>query len=115
MDLNSVAKILKNIEKSYDKGEKLLDESSSKLEDSGVRFCVLKEGKKIADKNWVLTAYDELSADSGSPAVTNQDKAGSVTANSVGKNTKISEYSEKKNDFPQKAVRIRERNVLVRR
>ena len=34
----SAAKLLKNIEKSYDKGKKLLDESSSGLEDSDVRF-----------------------------------------------------------------------------
>lgn len=34
----SDAKLLKNIEKSYDKGKKLLDESSSELEDSDVRF-----------------------------------------------------------------------------
>ena len=34
----SDAKLLKNIEKSYDKRKKLLDESSSVLEDSDVRF-----------------------------------------------------------------------------
>ena len=34
----SAAKLLKNIEKSYDKGKKLLDKSSSGLEDSGGRF-----------------------------------------------------------------------------
>lgn len=33
----SAAKLLKNIEKSYDKGKKLLYESSSELEDSDVR------------------------------------------------------------------------------
>ena len=34
----SAAKLLKNIDKSYEKGKKLLDESSSTLEDSDVRF-----------------------------------------------------------------------------
>ena len=43
------------------------------------------KGKKIADKNWVLTAYDEMSADSESPVATIQDLAGLATDNSISK------------------------------
>ena len=49
-------------------------------------------GKKIADKNWVLTAYDENSADNGSSAISNvnQAKAAPGTEKSPGKGTKKS-------------------------
>ena len=46
--------------------------------------------QKKADKNWVLTAYDETSADSGSPAATIQGQAGKTTDVSAGKDTKNS-------------------------
>ena len=46
----SAAKLLKNIEKSYDKGKKLLDESSSGLEDSDVRFRS-EDGKVLFGMN----------------------------------------------------------------
>lgn len=44
---------------------------------------------KIADKNWVLTAYDELSADGVNSAInaTNQGKAALTTGNSADKGT----------------------------
>ena len=45
----SAAKLLKNVEKSYDKGKKLLDESGSKLEESGVRFRNLEESDRVVD------------------------------------------------------------------
>ena len=48
-----------------------------------------ENGKKIADKNWVLTAYDEKSADSESPVTTNKSLAGSATDKSHGKDTII--------------------------
>lgn len=44
---------------------------------------------KIADKNWVLTACDELSADGVNSAInaTNQGKAALTTGNSADKGT----------------------------
>jgi len=47
------------------------------------RKCI--SGKKKADKNGVLSAYDELSADSGIPAATIQNQAGKVTDKSATK------------------------------
>ena len=49
----------------------------------------VRKGKKIADKNLVLTAYDETSADSESPVATNKSLAGSATSVSSGKGTDL--------------------------
>ena len=53
-----------------------------------------ENGKKIADKNWILSAYDELSADSGSPAATIESKAGIATSNSAAKVQQNSETAK---------------------
>jgi hypothetical protein len=52
-----------------------------------VRKNFRADGKKIADKNWVLTAYDETSADNGTSAIaaTNQGQAAPATDVSAGK------------------------------
>lgn len=54
----------------------------------------IAETNKIADKNWILTAYDELSADSESPIATIQGLAKSATDNSTGKDTQISDNGQ---------------------
>ncbi|MDY2622932.1 MAG: LPD1 domain-containing protein [Alloprevotella sp.] len=52
---------------------------------------LLANGHKAAyyGKNWVLTAYDETSADSESPVATNKSLAGSGTSVSAGKGTDL--------------------------
>ncbi len=51
-----------------------------------LRRNVRGNGKKIADKNWILTAYNEKSADSTSAiSVVNQGQAAPTTDFSVGK------------------------------
>ncbi|MBQ6069480.1 MAG: hypothetical protein IJK84_08260 [Bacteroidales bacterium] len=50
----SAAKLLKNIEKSYDKGKKLLDESGSELEDSDVRFRGEEEPVFYSNARWAV-------------------------------------------------------------
>ena len=92
----AIDNIVQNGDKVFENGDKAVFKIGNKQ--VTIRKNFREKGKKIADKNWVLTAYDESSADSGSPAATNQDKAGKVTANSGGKDTKISENSEKKSD-----------------
>ena len=54
--------------------------------------------KKIADKNWILTAYDELSADGDVSAIApnNQGQAARTTDNSRGKGIGKSQNSQKK-------------------
>ncbi|MBP3244655.1 MAG: hypothetical protein J6M59_06095 [Bacteroidaceae bacterium] len=53
-----------------------------------IRKNIREKGKKIADKNWVLTAYD-LSASDGSSAITttNQGEAAPATDKSASKDT----------------------------
>ena len=54
-----------------------------------IRKNIREKGKKIADKNWVLTAYDELSADGDVSAIApaNQGQAARTTGKSRGKVT----------------------------
>ena len=81
----AIDNIVQNGDKVFENGDKAVFKIGNKQ--VTIRKNFREKGKKIADKNWVLTAYDESSADSGSPAATNQDKAGNVTANSGGKFT----------------------------
>ena len=54
-----------------------------------IRKNIREKDKKIADKNWVLTAYDELSADGDVSAIApvNQGQAARTTGKSQGKGT----------------------------
>lgn len=72
-------------EKVFENGDKAVFRIGDKL--VTVRKNLRERGKKIADKNWVLTAYDESAADNGGSAITNvnQAKAAPSTARSDGK------------------------------
>jgi len=111
----STAKILKKIEKSYDKGKKLLDESRSELEDSDVRFCVLKEGKKKPTRTGFLRLMMNCQQIVGALPLPIKTKPGVSLPILLAKIRRFVRIARKKMMFPQKAVRIRERNVLVRR
>lgn len=77
--------IIKTGDKDFENGDKIVFKKGSKL--VTIRKNVRDKGKKIADKNWILTAYDELSADGDVSAIApnNQGQAARTTDNSRGK------------------------------
>ena len=85
--------IIKTGTKDFENGDKIVFKKGSKL--VTIRKNVRDKGKKIADKNWVLTAYDELSADGDVSAIApvNQGQAAPTTDKSRGKDTDKSETS----------------------
>lgn len=78
-----IDRIIKTGKKDFENGDKVVFKDGNKI--VTVRKNWREKGKKIADKNWVLTAYDETSADSESPVATNKSLAGSATSVSAGK------------------------------
>ncbi len=76
-------KLINNGVIDFENGDKVKINSGNKLVTIRKNYRI--KGKKIADKNWVLTAYDEMSADSESPVATIQDLAGLATDNSISK------------------------------
>jgi N12 class adenine-specific DNA methylase len=77
--------IIKTGDKDFENGDKIVFKKESEL--VTIRKNVRDKGKKIADKNWILTAYDELSADGDVSAIApnNQGQAARTTDNSRGK------------------------------
>ncbi len=91
-----IADIIKTGKNGFEDGDKIVFRKGSKL--VTIRKNVRDKGKKIADKNWVLTAYDELSADGdvSTVAPTNEVQAVRHTDKSHGKvNAKISKKQGK--------------------
>ena len=85
-----IDRIIKTGKKDFENGDKVVFKDGNKI--VTVRKNWREKGKKIADKNWVLSAYDKTSADSESPVATNKSLAGSATSVSDGKvNTLSSE------------------------
>lgn len=75
--METISDIIKNGDKVFENGDRAVFKAGDNQ--VTVRKNWREEGKKKADKNWVLTAYNEMSADSGSPAATIEDQAGKVT------------------------------------
>ena len=94
---NVIDDIIKTGSKAFENGDKIVFKKGSKL--VTIRKNVRNKGKKIADKNWVLTAYDELSADGDVSAIApvNQGQAARTTGKSQRKDTTKPSYSQKKN------------------
>ena len=88
--------IIKTGKKDFEDGDKIVFKKGSKL--VTIRKNVRENGKKIADKNWVLTAYDELSADGDVSAIapTNKVQAARHTDETRGKGTKKNGNSQEK-------------------
>lgn len=86
--------IIKTGDKDFENGDKIVFKKGSKL--VTIRKNVRDKGKKIADKNWILTAYDELSADGDVSAIApnNQGQAARTTDNSRGKGIGISQNKQ---------------------
>jgi len=90
--MSALSDIINNGEKTFDNGDKVVFKIGNKL--VSIRKNYREYGKKKADKNWVLTAYDETSADSGSPVATIESQAGTATDVSSSKDTNISEIDK---------------------
>ena len=91
-----IDRIIKTGKKDFENGDKVVFKDGKKI--VTVRKNWREKGKKIADKNWVLTAYDETSADSESPVATNKSLAGSATSVSAGKGSEVSSNTQGKNE-----------------
>ena len=83
-----ISNIINNGVIDFENGDRIVFKINNKL--VTIRKNYRRNGKKIADKNWVLTAYDEMSADSESPVATIQDLAGLATDNSISKDSQNS-------------------------
>lgn len=95
--------IIKTGDKDFENGDKIVFKKGSKL--VTIRKNVRDKGKKIADKNWILTAYDELSADGDVSAIApnNQGQAARTTDNSRGKG--IGNSQNKQEDQKEKTTK----------
>ena len=97
--------IIKTGKKDYEDGDKIVFKKGNRL--VTIRKNFRNKGKKIADKNWILTAYDELSADGvvSTIAPTNQGQAVRTTEKSQRKGkkkNKKTQAEESKKDFSTK-------------
>lgn len=95
--------IIKTGDKDFENGDKIAFKKGSKL--VTIRKNVRDKGKKIADKNWILTAYDELSADGDVSAIAPnyQGQAARTTDNSRGKG--IGNSQNKQEDQKEKTTK----------
>jgi hypothetical protein len=84
--IRDIDNIIKNGDIDFENGDKVVFIKDGKK--VTIRKNIREKGKKIADKNWVLTAYD-LSASDGSSAITttNQGEAAPATDKSASKDT----------------------------
>ena len=96
----AIDEIIKTGEVSFENGDKVVFKKDGKV--VTIRKNVREGGKKIAAKNWVLTAYDEMSADGGVSAIApaNEVQAARHTDKPRGKVTPKS--SDKKADGGKK-------------
>ncbi|MBQ8271167.1 MAG: hypothetical protein IJZ22_08215 [Bacteroidaceae bacterium] len=88
---NSIADILKNGDVVFSNGDKIVIKKGHKL--ITLRKNVREKGKKTADKNWVLTAYDETKAD-GTSAISDTNKGQAAQPTDVS--------ADKDNNTPDK-------------
>lgn len=82
----SIEDIINNVTIDFKDGDKVVIKKGGYV--VTIRKNVRRNGKKIADKNWVLTAYDESASD-GNSAITKafQGKAALTTDKSARKGT----------------------------
>ena len=85
--IESITDIINNGNIDFENGDKIVFKKGSKL--VTIRTNIRNKGKKIADKNWILTAYDELSADGDVSAIApiNKGQAARTTGKSNSKDT----------------------------
>lgn len=92
---NSISDIINNGKVIFENGDKVVISKNGKIVTLRKNFRV--KGKKIADKNWILTAYNENAADNTSAiSGINQGQAAPTTAISADKgNTNSSDVQAK--------------------
>ena len=98
----------------FEDGDKIVFRKGSEL--VTVRKNFREGGKKIADKNWVLTAYDKEAADNGNRVTTKviEGKATPHTA-SIDKGSKKAEKKQKKQSVFDKAKEITDKEEKKRK
>lgn len=101
---NGIADVVENGKVVFQDGDKVVIQKDGKI--VTLRKNVREKGKKIADKNWILTAYDETKADDTSAiSGTNKGQAAQPTVVSEGEGTT---QSAKEQENTQKSGEIAE-------
>lgn len=103
--MSHIQNIIETGKNDFEDGDKIVFRKGSEL--VTVRKNFREGGKKIADKNWVLTAYDKEAADNGNRVTTKviEGKATPHTA-SIDKGSKKAEKKQKKQSVFDKAKEI---------
>ena len=112
--MSHIQNIIETGKNDFEDGDKIVFRKGSEL--VTVRKNFREGGKKIADKNWVLTAYDKEAADNGNRVTTKviEGKATPHTA-SIDKGSKKAEKKQKKQSVFDKAKEIADKEEKKRK
>ena len=112
--MSHIQNIIETGKNDFEDGDKIVFRKGAEL--VTVRKNFREGGKKIADKNWVLTAYDKEAADNGNRVTTKviEGKATPHTA-SIDKGSKKVEKKQKKQSVFDKAKEIADKEEKKRK
>ena len=112
--MSHIQNIIETGKNDFEDGDKIVFRKGSEL--VTVRKNFREGGKKIADKNWVLTAYDKEAADNGNRVTTKviEDKATLHTA-SIDKGSEKPEKKQEKQSVFDKAKEIADKEEKKRK
>ena len=112
--MSHIQNIIETGKNDFEDGDKIVFRKGSEL--VTVRKNFREGGKKIADKNWVLTAYDKEAADNGNRVTTKviEGKATPHTA-SIDKGSEKPEKKQKKQSVFDKAKEIADKEEKKRK
>lgn len=112
--MSHIQNIIESGKNDFEDGDKIVFRRGSEL--VTVRKNFREGGKKIADKNWVLTAYDKEAADNGNRVTTKviEGKATPHTA-STGKGSEKPEKKQEKQSVFDKAKEIADKEEKKRK
>ena len=112
--MSHIQNIIETGKNDFEDGDKIVFRKGSEL--VTVRKNFREGGKKIADKNWILTAYDKEAADNGNRVTTKviEGKATPHTA-SIDKGSKKAEKKQKKQSVFDKAKEIADKEEKKRK
>ena len=112
--MSHIQNIIETGKNDFEDGDKIVFRKGSEL--VTVRKNFREGGKKIADKNWVLTAYDKEAADNGNRVTTKviEGKATPHTA-SIDKGSEKAEKKQKKQSLFDKAKEIADKEDKKRK
>jgi hypothetical protein len=107
--------VIKNGKITLENGDKIVIRKDNKI--VTIRKNYRENGKKIADKNWVLTAYDETSADNSTSAIAavNQAQAapGTDVSGDKGTDNSVKNQTNSENNPVVTAIRQAEQQVAT--